>query len=115
MSGRYEITFTYRSNIPTESLGLQLLQDFGYNDITKIQKAFLEDDQDILHLFREVIHSGREEILRLSDEQATGFMDALHKVACLIRELNGNLKYLCTRSVLWRVTTPRLSFQHGGC
>ncbi|KAJ7114223.1 kinase-like domain-containing protein [Mycena epipterygia] len=56
-----------------------LLHDFGYNDITKIQKVFREDDQDISHLFREVIHSGKEEILHLSDEKGTGFMDALHK------------------------------------
>jgi len=56
-----------------------LLQDFGYNDRIKIEKAFFEDDQVILHLFREVIHSGKEEILHLSDEKATGFMDSLHK------------------------------------
>jgi hypothetical protein len=115
MSGWYEITFTHRSDIPTDSLGLQLLQDFGYNDSIKIQKAFLEDDQVISHLFREVVHSGKDKILHLTDEKATGFMDALHKVVCLIGELNGNLTYLCARSVLWRVTTPRLSFQHGGC
>ncbi|KAJ6527617.1 kinase-like domain-containing protein [Mycena vulgaris] len=57
----------------------KLLQDLGYNDSIEIQKAFREDDQDISHLFREVIHSGKEEILDLSDEKATGFMDALHK------------------------------------
>ncbi|KAJ7702101.1 kinase-like domain-containing protein [Mycena metata] len=56
-----------------------LLQDFGYNDSIKIQKAFLEDDQIISHLFREVVHSGKEEILHLRDEKATAFMDALHK------------------------------------
>jgi hypothetical protein len=92
MSRWYEITFTHRSNILTDSFGLQLLHDVGYNDKIKFQKVFLEDDQDISHLFREVIHSEsrKEEILHLSDEQATSFMDALHKVACLIRELNGN-------------------------
>jgi hypothetical protein len=115
MSGWYEITFTHRSNSPIDSFGLQLLQDLGYNDSIKIQRAFLEDDEVISHLFREVIHSGKEEILHLSDEKATGFMDALHKVVCLIGELNVNLTYLCARSLLWRVTTPRLSFQHGGC
>jgi hypothetical protein len=115
MSGWYVITSTRRSNILTDSFGLQLLHDFGYNDNIKIQKVFLEDDQVISHLFREVIHSEKEEILHLSDEKATGFMDALHKVACLIGELNGNLTYLCTHSVLWRVTTPPSSFQHGGC
>ncbi|KAJ7266661.1 kinase-like domain-containing protein [Mycena rebaudengoi] len=56
-----------------------LLRDFGYNDSIKIEKAFLEDDQVISHLFREVIHSGKEEILHLSDEKATGFIDALNK------------------------------------
>ncbi|KAJ6524434.1 kinase-like domain-containing protein, partial [Mycena vulgaris] len=56
-----------------------LLDDFGYNDNIKIQKVFRKDDQVISHLFRGVIHSGREEILHLSDEKATGFMDALHK------------------------------------
>ncbi|KAJ7447963.1 kinase-like domain-containing protein [Mycena latifolia] len=56
-----------------------LLCDFGYNDHMKITKVFSEDDQLISHLFREVIHSGKEEILHLSDEKATGFMDALHK------------------------------------
>jgi hypothetical protein len=115
MSGWYEITFTHHSNVPTDSFGLQLLQDFGYNDGIKIQKAFLEDDQVISHLFREVIYSGKEEILHLSGEKATSFMDALHKVASLIGELNDNLTYLCACSVLWRVTTPHLSFQHGGC
>ncbi|KAJ7903139.1 hypothetical protein B0H13DRAFT_1882298 [Mycena leptocephala] len=83
MSGWYEITFTHRSDIPTDSLGLQLLQDFGYNDSIKIQKAFLEDDQVISHLFREVVHSGKEKILHLTDEKATGFMDALHKVCIM--------------------------------
>ncbi|KAJ7266619.1 kinase-like domain-containing protein, partial [Mycena rebaudengoi] len=56
-----------------------LLRDFGYNDSIKIEKAFLEDDQVILHLFREVIYSSQEEIVQLSDERATGFMDALSK------------------------------------
>ncbi|KAJ7760919.1 kinase-like domain-containing protein [Mycena metata] len=56
-----------------------LLQEFGYNDGIEIQKVFREDDQAISHLFREIIHSGREEILHLRDEKATGFMDALHK------------------------------------
>ncbi|KAF7358029.1 hypothetical protein MVEN_00850100 [Mycena venus] len=56
-----------------------LLQDLGYNDRIKIQQVFGKDDQVISHLFREVIHSGKEEILHLSDEKATGFMDALHK------------------------------------
>ncbi|KAJ7266685.1 kinase-like domain-containing protein [Mycena rebaudengoi] len=56
-----------------------LLQDFGYNDSIKIEKAFLEDDQDISHRFREVIHSGKEEILQLSGEKATYFIDALNK------------------------------------
>ncbi|KAJ7266652.1 kinase-like domain-containing protein [Mycena rebaudengoi] len=56
-----------------------LLREFGYNDSIKIEKAFLEDDQVISHLFREVIHSGKEEILHLSDEKATGFSDALNK------------------------------------
>ncbi|KAJ7931940.1 hypothetical protein B0H13DRAFT_1857358 [Mycena leptocephala] len=83
MSGWYEITFTHRSDIPTDSLGLQLLQDFGYNDSIKIQKAFLENDQVISHLFREVVHSGKEKILHLTDEKATGFMDALHKVCIM--------------------------------
>ena len=115
MSRWYEITFAHRSNILTDSFGLQLLHDFGYNDNIQMQKVFLEDDQVISHLFREVIHSGEEEISNLSDEQLRGFMDALHKVACLIGELNDNLTYLCACSVLWRVTTPRLSFQHGGC
>ncbi|KAJ7333210.1 kinase-like domain-containing protein, partial [Mycena albidolilacea] len=48
-------------------------------DSVKIQKVFLEDDQVISHLFREIIHSGKEEILHLRDEKATGFMDALYK------------------------------------
>jgi hypothetical protein len=75
-----------------------LLQDFGYNDDIKIQKAFLEDDQVISHLFREVIHSSKEEVLQLSDEKVAGFMDALHKVACLIGvELNDALTYLCAQ------------------
>ncbi|KAJ7936914.1 kinase-like domain-containing protein [Mycena leptocephala] len=56
-----------------------LLHDFGYNDNIKLEKAFLEDDRVISHLFREIIHSGKKDILHLSDEQATGFMDALHK------------------------------------
>jgi hypothetical protein len=115
MSIWYKITFTHRSNILTDSFGLQLLHDFGYNDSIKFQKVFLEDDRVISHLFREVIHSGKEEILHLSDEKATGFMDALHKVTCLIDELNHNLTYLCMHSVLWEVTTPRSSFQHAGC
>ncbi|KAJ7325457.1 kinase-like domain-containing protein [Mycena albidolilacea] len=59
-----------------------LLHDFDYNDDMKIQKVFVEDDQVISHLFREVIHSGKEEILHLSDGKATGFMNALHK--CLM-------------------------------
>ncbi|KAF8198255.1 kinase-like domain-containing protein [Mycena galopus ATCC 62051] len=56
-----------------------LLCDFGYNDHIKIANAFREDDQVISHLFREVIYSGKEEILHLSDEKLAGFMDALHK------------------------------------
>jgi hypothetical protein len=115
MSRWYEITFTHRSNILTDSFGLQLLHDFSYSDNIKFEKAFLEDDQVISHLFREVIHSGKEEILYLSDEKATGFMDALYKVACLIAELKDNLTYLFTHSVLWQVTTPLSSFQHAGC
>jgi hypothetical protein len=110
MSRWYEITFTHHSNILTDSFGLQLLHDFGYNDNIKFQKVFLKDDQVISHLFHEVIPSGKEEILHLSDEKATGFMDALHKVACLISELNDNLTYLFMHSVLWRMTTPRSSF-----
>ncbi|KAJ7843188.1 kinase-like domain-containing protein [Mycena olivaceomarginata] len=58
---------------------MMLLQDFGYNDSTKVRQAFRDDDQVISHLFREVIHSGKEEILHLIGEEATGFMDALHK------------------------------------
>ena len=115
MSRWYEITFTHHSNILTDSFGLQLLHDFGYSDNIKFEKAFLEDDQVISHLFREVIYSGKEEILHLSGEKATSFMDALHKVACLIGELNDNVTYLFMHSVLWQVMTPRLSFQHGGC
>jgi hypothetical protein len=110
MSRWYKITFTHRSNILTDSFGLQLLHDFSYSDNIKFEKAFLEDDRVISHLFREVIHSGKEEILHLSDEKATGFMDALYKVACLISELNDNLIYLFMHSVLWQVTTPRSSF-----
>ncbi|KAJ7780887.1 kinase-like domain-containing protein [Mycena olivaceomarginata] len=49
----------------------------GYNDSIKIQKAFLEDDRVISHLFREVIYSGKEDILHLSCEKATSFMDAV--------------------------------------
>jgi hypothetical protein len=102
MSRWYEITFTHHSNILTDSFGLQLLHDFGYSDNIKFEKAFLEDDQVISHLFREVIHSesGQEEILYLSDEKATGFMDVLHKVACLICELNDNLTYLCSQCIM---------------
>jgi hypothetical protein len=110
MSRWYEITFAHYSNILTDSFGLQLLHDFGYNDNIKFQKVFIEDDQVISHLFREVIHSGKEEISHLSDEKVTGFMDALHKVACLIGELNDNLTYLIMHSALWQVTTPRSSF-----
>jgi hypothetical protein len=80
-----------------------------------MQEVFDDDDRAIEHLFREVIHSGKDEILHLSDEEATGFMDALHKVACFFGELNDNLTYLCMRSVSWRVMTPRSSFQHAGC
>jgi hypothetical protein len=76
----YEINFTHRSNILIDSFGLQLLHDFGYNDNIQMQKVFLEDDLVISHLFREVIHSGTEEISNLSEEQLRGFMDALHKV-----------------------------------
>ncbi|KAJ7907602.1 kinase-like domain-containing protein [Mycena leptocephala] len=54
---------------------LALITEFGYNDSIKIEKSF-EDDQVISHLFREVVHSGNEEILHLSDEKAIGFMDA---------------------------------------
>jgi hypothetical protein len=107
--------FTHRSNILTDSFGLQLLQDVGYNDVVKIPKVFSEDDRVISHLFREVIHSGKEEIFHLSDEKVSGFMDALHKVAYLIGELNDNSTYLFKHSVLWRITTPRSSFQHAGC
>ncbi|KAJ7266628.1 kinase-like domain-containing protein [Mycena rebaudengoi] len=56
-----------------------MLREFGYNDSIKIERAFLEDDQVISHLFREVIYSGKEEILQLSDKKATGFIDALNK------------------------------------
>ncbi|KAJ7348096.1 kinase-like domain-containing protein [Mycena albidolilacea] len=56
-----------------------LLRDFDHNDHRKIQKVFFEDDQVISRLFREVIHSGKEEMFHLSDEKVTGFMDALHK------------------------------------
>ncbi|KAJ7301097.1 kinase-like domain-containing protein [Mycena albidolilacea] len=79
-----------------------LLQDVGYNDLTKIQKVFTEDDKVISHLFREVIHSAKEEILHLSDEKATGFMDALRK--CIMasdddpfaRPAHRLLRNLCT-------------------
>ncbi|KAJ7842909.1 hypothetical protein B0H13DRAFT_2365018 [Mycena leptocephala] len=56
-----------------------LLQDFDYNDIFTMQEVFDDDDRAIEHLFREVIHSGKDEFLHLSNEEATGFMDALHK------------------------------------
>ncbi|KAJ6589591.1 hypothetical protein B0H19DRAFT_1104197 [Mycena capillaripes] len=77
----------------------KLLQDFGCDDELIMKKAFSEDDQVILHLLREVIHSGKEEILHLTDEKATGFTDALHKVKCLIDRLND-------------MTTLRSSLQH---
>ncbi|KAJ6456529.1 kinase-like domain-containing protein [Mycena sanguinolenta] len=51
----------------------------AYSAKFRADKVFREDDQVISHLFREIIHSGKEEILHLSDEKATGFMDALHK------------------------------------
>jgi hypothetical protein len=79
-----------------------------------MQKVFLEDDLVISHLFREVIHSGEEEIANLSDEQLRGFMDALHKVTC-IGELHDNLTYLFMHRVLWRITTLRSPVQHAGC
>ncbi|KAF7358035.1 Kinase-like protein [Mycena venus] len=79
-----------------------LLYDFGYKDPLKIQKIFLEDDQVIAHLFRQVIHSGKEEISHLNNEEATGFMDELHKCimasddAPFVLEARRLLKDLCT-------------------
>ncbi|KAJ6589580.1 hypothetical protein B0H19DRAFT_1104171 [Mycena capillaripes] len=91
----------------------KLLQSFGYDDKLRMKKAISEDDQVILHLLREVIYSRQEDILHLSDEKATGFTDALHKVACLIGRLNDNL--FIHSALLWRVTTQRSSLQHADC
>ncbi|KAJ6589557.1 kinase-like domain-containing protein [Mycena capillaripes] len=79
----------------------KLLQDLDYNDNLKMQEVFSDDDRVIEHLFREVIHSGKEEISHLSDEDATHFMDALHKCIMashdipFIRAASRLLKNLC--------------------